>query len=147
MPFARAKVGDRYVTEMLLAKGWQLGGETSGHVLCLDLNSTGDAIVAALQALVPMVERGCALHDLLAGMHKLPQVMVNVEVPDPTATAECAALKQAIVEKEATLAERGRILVRPSGTEPLLRVMVEGEAAEEVSAIANELAAVAAQQT
>ncbi len=146
VPFARAKVGDRYVTEMLLAKGWQLGGETSGHILCLDLNTTGDAIVAALQALVPMVESGCALHELLDGMQKLPQVMVNVEVPDPAAIAECAVLQKAIAAKQVELADRGRILVRPSGTEPLLRVMVEGEAADEVSDIAHELAEVAARQ-
>ncbi len=147
IPFARAKVGDRNVTELLLAKHWQLGGETSGHILCLDLNSTGDAIVAALQALLPMVEQQCALHELLTGMQKLPQVMVNVEVPDPAATAECDALKNAIAVKEEVLAERGRILVRPSGTEPLLRVMVEGEAADEVNEIAHELAQVATEQT
>ena len=146
VPFTRAKVGDRYVTEMLLAKAWQLGGETSGHILCLDLNSTGDAIVAALQALLPMVEQQCALHELLDGMQKLPQVMVNVEVPNPSATAQCAALQAAISAQEKSLADRGRILVRPSGTEPLLRVMVEGEAAEEVNEIAHELAQVAAQQ-
>lgn len=146
VPFIRAKVGDRYVTETLLAKHWQLGGETSGHILCLDLNSTGDAIVAALQSLVPMVEQRCPLHELLDGMQKLPQVMVNVEVPDPRATAECDALKAAISAQAETLAERGRILVRPSGTEPLLRVMVEGEAADEVHEIAHELAQVAAQQ-
>lgn len=145
IPFDRARVGDRYVTEMLLAQGWQLGGETSGHVLCLDLNSTGDAIVAALQALVPMVEQGCALHDLVAGLSKLPQIMVNVEVPNPVEVAQCAAMTQAVTAQEASLGERGRILVRPSGTEPLLRVMVEGEAPTEVNNIAQELAATARQ--
>jgi len=113
--------------------------------VCLDLNSTGDAIVAALQALVPMVEQGCALHDLVAGLSKLPQIMVNVEVPNPVEVAQCAAMTQAVTAQEASLGERGRILVRPSGTEPLLRVMVEGEAPTEVNNIAQELAATARQ--
>ena len=138
--FARAAVGDRYVMETLHKQGWTLGGETSGHVLCLDLTTTGDAIVAALQALLPAVESGHSIAELASGMSKLPQVMVNVEVPDPAAVARCDELSKAISAKEAALAERGRILVRPSGTEPLLRVMVEGEDAEEVREIANELA-------
>ncbi len=141
--FSRAKVGDRYVTEMLLEKGWHLGGETSGHVLCLDLTSTGDAIVAALQALLPAVEQNKGVDELVAGMHKLPQVMVNVEVPEPGVTAECVELQKAVSAKEKELSDRGRILVRASGTEPLLRVMVEGEDAAEVREIANELAYVA----
>jgi phosphoglucosamine mutase len=147
IPFCRANVGDRYVTELLLQKGWHLGGETSGHVLCLDLSSTGDAIVAALQALMPMVEQGVQLTELVADMTKMPQVMVNVEVANPSITAECAALQSAISAKESELANRGRILVRASGTEPLLRVMVEGEDAAEVGNIANELAEVAANQS
>jgi phosphoglucosamine mutase len=146
IPFCRAKVGDRHVTELMHQKGWQLGGETSGHVLCFDLTTTGDAIVSALQALMPVVERGIGLDDLVSGMSKLPQIMVNVEVPDPGATAECAALQAAIADKEAVLAGRGRILVRASGTEPLLRVMVEGEDGQEVRDIANELARVAESQ-
>lgn len=145
IPFERAKVGDRYVTELLHDRGWQLGGESSGHILCLDLTSTGDAIVAALQALVPVVEQGKSLRELVAGMSKLPQVMVNVEVPEPAAVLDCPALQSAIDKKQTDLADRGRILVRPSGTEPLLRVMVEGEDAEEVRAVANELALVAQQ--
>jgi len=143
IPFCRTNVGDRYVTEALLNRGWQLGGEASGHVLCLDLASTGDAIVAALQVLLAVTDSGLPIHELLDGMRKLPQVMVNVEVPDPRAVAECEPLGKAIVEKEQTLASRGRILVRASGTEPLLRVMVEGDDPEEVREIANELAYVA----
>jgi phosphoglucosamine mutase len=146
IPFCRANVGDRYVTELLKQKGWHLGGETSGHVLCLDLTNTGDAIVSALQALMPMVVQGVELQELVADMTKLPQVMVNVKVPDPGATAQCRALQSAISAKQAHLADRGRILVRPSGTEPLLRVMVEGEDAQEVREIANELAHVAEKQ-
>ena len=143
VPFQRAKVGDRYVTEQLLAKDWSLGGESSGHILCLDLTTTGDAIVAALQVLVAVVERGKPLSDIVAGMTKLPQVMINVSVPDPAKVAGCEALQKAISGKEASLNGRGRVLVRPSGTEPLLRVMVEGEDEDEVRVVANELALVA----
>ena len=141
--FCRAAVGDRYVMEMLHQRGWHVGGETSGHVLCLDLTTTGDAIVSALQALVPAVDTGRSIAELSEGMTKMPQVMVNVAVVDPAKTAQCDALRKAIGAKEAALANRGRVLVRPSGTEPLLRVMVEGENAEEVRDIANELAYVA----
>lgn len=141
--FCRAAVGDRYVMEMLHQRGWHVGGETSGHVLCLDLTTTGDAIVSALQALLPAVDTGRSIAELSEGMTKMPQVMVNVAVVDPAKTAQCDALRKAIGAKEAALANRGRVLVRPSGTEPLLRVMVEGENAEEVRDIANELAYVA----
>ncbi|XOV83471.1 MAG: phosphoglucosamine mutase [bacterium] len=144
--FCRAKVGDRYVTEMLLNKGWLLGGETSGHVLCLDLVSTGDAIVAALQALLPVVELSKSVAELANGVAKLPQIMVNVNVPDPAGVARSPGLLSAIAAKEAELAGRGRILVRASGTEPLLRVMVEGEDATQVQNIADELAALAQNQ-
>jgi phosphoglucosamine mutase len=144
--FDRAQVGDRHVMGMLHDKGWQLGGETSGHVLCLDLATTGDAIVSSLQALIPMVERGCPLSDLLDGMTKLPQVMVNVQVPNPIETAQCAELRNAIAAKEQELAQRGRVLVRASGTEPVLRVMVEGEDPDVVRETADELARVAQSQ-
>lgn len=143
IPFCRAKVGDRYVTELLQQKGWSLGGEASGHILCLDLTSTGDAIVAALQALVPVVERNKSLAELTAGMSKLPQVMINVKSDEPGVVVDSASLQSAISAKAQGLGDRGRILVRPSGTEPLLRVMVEGEDATEVRDIANELAYVA----
>ncbi len=145
VPFCRAQVGDRYVTELLHDRNWSLGGETSGHVLCLDLATTGDAIVAALQALLPVVATSTPLRDLTAGMTKLPQVMVNVAVENPAATASGKPLQEAIEDKTKVLAGRGRILVRPSGTEPLLRVMVEGEDHAEVRAIADELAGIAAQ--
>lgn len=146
IPFERAKVGDRYVTELLLERGWQLGGESSGHILCLDLTTTGDAIVAALQALVPAVEQGKSLRELVAGMSKLPQVMINVQVPEPAKVVNCEVMQKAIDKQGAHLADRGRILVRPSGTEPLLRVMVEGEDPAEVRQVANELALVAEAQ-
>jgi phosphoglucosamine mutase len=143
VPFERAQVGDRYVTELLQAKGWSLGGESSGHILCTDLNTTGDAIIAALQVLSSMMETGDSLADLMGGMSKLPQVMINVTVDDPKGVAVCEALKLAIEREEAQLGNRGRTLVRASGTEPLLRVMVEGEDADEVQQIADRLAFVA----
>ena len=145
IPFQRAKVGDRYVTEMLLAKGWSLGGESSGHILCLDLTSTGDAIVAALQVLQAVGESGQSLEALAKPMQKLPQVMINVAVDNPQAVAQSKHLLQAIKAKECDLVDSGRVLVRASGTEPLLRVMVEGENHNQVGEIAAELAAVAEQ--
>lgn len=143
VPFARASVGDRYVLLELHKRGWQLGGESSGHILCLDLASTGDAIVAALQVLTPMVETGRSLRELLDGMNKLPQVMLNVRVADPKGRAAAKDLRDAAVAAEAGLAGRGRVLIRPSGTEPVLRVMVEGESADEVRQLAKALADVA----
>ena len=143
IPFARAQVGDRYVTELLNEKGWMLGGESSGHILCTDLNTTGDAIIAALQVLTPMVEEEKSLAELMSGMTMLPQVMINVTVDDPKQVAQCDALKSAIASEEEKLGTRGRTLVRASGTEPLLRVMVEGEDGDEVQEVANRLALVA----
>ena len=143
VPFERAKVGDRHVTERLHKNGWLLGGESSGHILCLDLTTTGDAIVAALQALTPVVETGRTLRELVGGMQKLPQVMINVNVPDPAKVLACDLMQSAISKQSKDLADAGRILVRPSGTEPLLRVMVEGENEERVREVANELALVA----
>ncbi len=140
IPFERAKVGDRYVLELLGARGWQLGGESSGHIVCLDLTTTGDAIVAALQALIPMIEERRGLHEIKQGLVKLPQIMVNVAARDPAAQARHASVTKAIEEKSKLLRGRGRVLVRPSGTEPVIRVMVEGEDPDEVNDIARELA-------
>jgi phosphoglucosamine mutase len=140
--FERAKVGDRYVLEQLNARGWQLGGESSGHIVCLDLSTTGDAIVAALQVLTPMVDAQRGLADLKQGLFKLPQTMINVEVRDPAEQAGCASVVRAIEQKNQLLKGRGRVLVRPSGTEPVIRVMVEGEDADEVDSVARELAEV-----
>ncbi|MBX3706917.1 MAG: phosphoglucosamine mutase [Pseudomonadales bacterium] len=140
IPFSRASVGDRYVLELLKERGWTLGGESSGHILCLDLATTGDAIVAALQALVPMVEGARSLTELAGGMQKLPQVMINVRSDDPRARAADARVQAAAASASARLAGRGRVLLRPSGTEPVVRVMVEGESESEVRGIAEELA-------
>ena len=140
--FHRASVGDRYVLEALRQRGWHLGGESSGHIVCLDLTTTGDAIVAALQVLQAMSERGRTLTELVSGMRKLPQTLRNVRVSAPSARAGAADVLAAVRDHSAALAGRGRILIRPSGTEPVVRVMVEGDSAAEVDAIAAELAEV-----
>ena len=140
IPFGRANVGDRNILAQLQQHGWQLGGEPSGHILTLDLATTGDAIVAALQVIVPIVERGQTLQELAAGMDKFPQVLENVTVPNPGQICTDPRLLADVERHKTQLAERGRILVRPSGTEPLLRIMVEGEDHKEVSEIALALA-------
>ena len=145
VPFARAPVGDRHVLELLKAKRWQLGGESSGHILCLDVATTGDGIVAALQALAAMMESGKSMHELKAEMTKLPQAMVNVEAADPASVVQCGQVAEAAHSRERALAGRGRVLIRPSGTEPVIRVMVEGESETEVTAIAEDLAEVVKQ--
>ena len=145
IPFERAAVGDRYVLELMRARGWQLGGETSGHLVCLALTTTGDGIVSALQVLVAMVESGRSLAELRNGMRKLPQAMVNVRIENPGGIAANPLVDDAIRGIEAHLNGRGRVVIRPSGTEPVVRVMVEGEDADEVSEHAASLAAVVEQ--
>lgn len=140
IPFVRARVGDRYIMEELHHRKWELGGEPSGHILTLDLCSTGDAIVAGLQVLVAMQDADLSLQDLAAGVVKAPQVLVNVDVSSPGAVAQDQNLISVIRNHEDFMGERGRILVRPSGTEPLLRIMVEGEDEAEVTRIAENLA-------
>ncbi len=140
IPFARAAVGDRYVVEMLLDKGWLFGGENSGHLLALDRHTTGDGIIAALQVLAALREAGGTLNALLGDLPLYPQRLINVQITrgfpwqdDPG----IAAVRETV---EAELAGRGRVLLRASGTEPLLRVMVEGDDAREVSQLAERLA-------
>ena len=145
IPFERAAVGDRYVLELMRARGWQLGGEASGHLVCLALTTTGDGVVSALQVLVAMVESGRSLAELRNGMRKLPQAMVNVRIDSPGGIAENPLVDDAIRGIEARSNGRGRVVVRPSGTEPVVRVMVEGEDAEEVHEQAASLAAVVEQ--
>ena len=140
IPFGRANVGDRNILAQLQQNGWQLGGEPSGHILTLDLATTGDAIIAALQVIVPVVEQGLSLQVLAAGMDKFPQVLENIKVPFPGMLCNDERLVADIRNSESRLAGRGRILVRPSGTEPLLRIMVEGDDLKEVSQIARTLA-------
>lgn len=123
--FHRAKVGDRHVLAMLDEKGGIIGGESSGHILCLDKATTGDGIVSALQVLAACVDSGQALHDLKQGMTKYPQHMINVRVTQkPDLTAE--GITRAVQAAEQRLGDAGRVLLRPSGTEPVVRVMVEG---------------------
>ncbi len=140
--FKRAAVGDRYVMEMLQEGGWMLGGESSGHIICLDRTTTGDGIVSALQVLAAMIHSGRSLAELKSGMTKYPQCMVNVPVRNGFDLDACADVQQALREAQASLAGRGRIVLRPSGTEPVLRVMVEGMEALRVDEIANHVASV-----
>jgi phosphoglucosamine mutase len=140
VPFHRANVGDRYVLESMKERGWSLGGESSGHLICLDLTTTGDAIVAALQVLQAMRETDRPLSAVAGRMRKMPQILKNVAAPAERARA--ADVQAAVDTHSAALAGRGRILIRPSGTEPVVRVMVEGESATEVDAVAESLAAV-----
>jgi len=138
IPFVRTKVGDRYVVETMKEHSWVLGGEGSGHVLCSDLNTTGDGIVSALQVLRAVVDSGKSLRELKTGMSKLPQLMINVRLSQKIDLSDDEAINYAVAEVEEKLAGRGRVLLRPSGTEPLIRVMVEGEdsALVESSAVA-----------
>ena len=142
VPFERAAVGDRYVMERLQAANWQLGGESSGHIICLDRTTTGDGIVSALQVLGAMVASGRSLSELRAGMTKYPQELINVRLERQMDVVGLPVVQAAVAEAEAQLADRGRILLRPSGTEPLVRVMVEGRDADEVARVARELAEV-----
>lgn len=146
VPFARAKVGDRYVNELMQSRGWLLGGENSGHVICSDVTTTGDGLVAALKVLFAVVDSGCALHNLLSGMKMFPQVMINVGVSDRDKLTANAAIDSIIASAEKQLAGRGRVLLRPSGTEPVVRVMVEGEDSMLVTQLAEEIADVVRQQ-
>ncbi|XEG67530.1 phosphoglucosamine mutase [Edwardsiella tarda] len=141
IPFARAKVGDRYVLETLQEKGWRMGAENSGHVIILDQTTTGDGIVAGLQVLAAMARNHMSLADLCSGMTLLPQVLVNVRFAGQNDPLQDAAVQQACVEVEQQLAGRGRVLLRKSGTEPLIRVMVEGEELAQVTRLAESIAA------
>ncbi|MBK0034174.1 phosphoglucosamine mutase [Erwinia sp. S43] len=140
IPFARAKVGDRYVLEKLKEKGWRLGAENSGHVILLDKTTTGDGVVAGLQVLTAMVRNHMTLHDLCSGMKLLPQILVNVRFSGENDPLEDAQVKAVTSEVEAELKGRGRVLLRKSGTEPLIRVMVEGEDEAQVTALAHRIA-------
>jgi phosphoglucosamine mutase len=142
IPFLRANVGDRHVLELMKKKKWVIGGEPSGHILTMDLTTTGDAIVAALQVLVSMqgdANGAKSLKELVAGMHKVPQILINVKVESPGLVAQSEQMRSAIEAQGKVLEGRGRVLVRASGTEPLLRVMVEGDSESEVKQIAEGL--------
>ncbi|MGL4931030.1 MAG: phosphoglucosamine mutase, partial [Plesiomonas sp.] len=141
IPFARAKVGDRYVLEMMLEKGWRLGAENSGHVIALDMTTTGDGIVAGLQVLAAMVGNKMSLSDLSSGMTLFPQVLENVRFAGEHNPLDADDVKAAVVAVEAKMQGRGRVLLRKSGTEPLIRVMVEGENLDNVRQYALDIAA------
>jgi len=145
--FARARVGDRYVLELMREKGWELGGENSGHVICLDKHTTGDGIVSALQALHAMRESGRSLAELTADLVMYPQVLLNVAVPRGFDWQKHEAIKTAQADAERSLNGRGRVLLRPSGTEPVLRVMVEGEPKEVIQSAADSIAAAVRRST
>lgn len=140
--FVRAKVGDRYVMEVLSQRGWILGGESSGHIICLDKTTTGDGIISALQVVAAMRLRGVSLSELLAGMNKLPQKLINVKISRTHDPLNHSLIKQVVMDVEAGLSNKGRVLLRMSGTEPLLRVMVEGEDQDLVSKMAEQIASV-----
>jgi phosphoglucosamine mutase len=140
VPFARARVGDRYVLELLREKKWLLGGENSGHILCLDKHTTGDGIVSALQVLTAMRESGKSLAELTADLAMYPQVLLNVKVPKDFDWKKHQAIADAQSRAERSLNGRGRVLLRPSGTEPVLRVMVEGEPREAIESAAKSIA-------
>ncbi len=138
--FYRAQVGDRYVMEMLHTNNLKLGGESSGHIINLDMTTTGDGIISALQVLDIMVDSEKNLFDLKSGMEKYPQMMINVKIDKDVDVSKMTNVQDAVRTAESELGGKGRILLRPSGTEPLVRVMVEGEIETQVNAIAESLA-------
>ena len=140
IPFERAKVGDRYVMESLLRNGWQLGGEGSGHIVCLDCTTTGDGIISSLQVIAAMIEQDISLHHLKKGMSKLPQKLVNVKIAERIDIDSNETLTKAVTQAEGKMAGRGRVLLRASGTEPVIRVMAEGEDEAIVDEVTEELA-------
>lgn len=142
VPFKRAQVGDRHVMVELKNAGWLLGGEPSGHIVNLGLTTTGDGIISALQVLRAVCQSEQDLHALKHGMHKYPQVLINVAMKQMRDVSQEPSLKKAVKTAEEHLGARGRILLRPSGTEPVIRVMVEGEDYQEVNSIAQQLAEV-----
>ena len=144
VPFVRTAVGDRHVMQGMLERGWDLGGESSGHIICLDITTTGDGIVSALQALAAIVNCEQPLADLRSKMRKLPQSMVNVPLDHNFDLVANKAVQSAVSDVESKLGKNGRVLLRPSGTEPLVRVMVEGEDMDIVSKLAQELSDIVA---
>jgi phosphoglucosamine mutase len=147
IPFARAKVGDRYVLELLNQNNWQLGGENSGHILTLDKHSSGDGIIAALQVLNAVIQSGKTLSQLRAELTLYPQVLINVKTAKKIDLATHAEIQASVQAAESELAASGRVLLRASGTEPKIRVMVEGENQQQVQALAEKIAAVVAAAT
>ena len=140
VPLLRANVGDRYVIEMLMKHKGMLGGENSGHIICLDKTTTGDGIIAALQVVAEMQNTGLSLHDLKSGMQKYPQVLINVRTTKKVNLMTHEGIQMAVHSVEQALGKDGRVLLRASGTEPLIRVMVEGSNQSQVEHYAKQLA-------
>lgn len=140
VPLARAKVGDRYVLETLIERGWKLGGENSGHIICLDRHSTGDGIVSALQVLAALRLQRLTLEEACADLTLYPQTLVNVRMPSGFDWLSRPEIQSARLAAERELGDEGRVLLRASGTEPLLRVMVEGREAQRVDSLARGIA-------
>lgn len=142
IPFSRAGVGDRYVIEMMREKGWVFGGESSGHIICNELSTTGDGIVSALQVVNALHVLSTSLSEAKKGMSKLPQKMINVRFAERMSILGNAKIDAAVANAESELSGRGRVLLRPSGTEPVVRVMVEGEDTALVNKLAVQLAGI-----
>lgn len=140
LQFVRAQVGDRYVREMMEAQSWHLGGESSGHIICSDVTTTGDGIVSSLQVLRALQSAGQSLREVLAAVPLLPQTMINVRVSPGVSVDSQPAVTEAIGQVEEELGDSGRVLLRPSGTEPVIRVMIEGRDAEQVERLCRSLA-------
>ena len=140
LQFKRAKVGDRYVRELMETERWQLGGESSGHIICADVTTTGDGIVSSLQVLRALVQADMPLSELAAGMTRMPQTMLNVRLHEKCDIGDYPAIAAAVAEIETVLGSDGRVLLRPSGTEPVVRVMVEGRDAHRVASLCSQLA-------
>jgi len=140
IPLLRAKVGDRYVLQMLEAHQGILGGENSGHIICLDKTTTGDGIISALQVMAEMQRTGKSLHELKSDMQKYPQILINVKTSVKVNLNDYPVIHSEAKALESKLDGKGRVLLRPSGTEPLIRVMVEGEDGELVKELAQNLA-------
>ncbi len=140
IPFVRAKVGDRYVLETLIERGWKLGGESSGHIICLDRHTTGDGIVSSLQVLAALRPQRSTLEEACAGLMLYPQTLVNVKLPSGFDWESRPEIESARIAAERELGDSGRVLLRASGTEPLLRVMVEGREARQVATLARGIA-------
>ncbi|HHO58840.1 MAG TPA: phosphoglucosamine mutase [Thiotrichales bacterium] len=140
LEFARTNVGDRYVLEAMQQNNWLLGGESSGHIICLDRTTTGDGIVSALQVLAYLSQSGKSLHEAKSGMQKMPQHMINVPLNGNGDPMQSPEVQSAVADAEQTLNGHGRVLLRPSGTEPLIRVMVEGDDLELVHKLSQQIA-------
>lgn len=146
IPFRRAPVGDRHVLQMLKENGWTLGGESSGHIICLDQTTTGDGVVSALQVLRAVVESNRTLADLRSEVSKYPQLMINVPVTGKVDLDASARIKDSVASAEKALGKEGRVILRPSGTEPVVRVTIEGPDHDRVRSLSQELAATVAEE-